>query len=412
MRRLVAQMIAVPVAASLVLAAGCQRREDVEGFCGSGSVAPARNAVSIAPPGAAPREARIAALGSAGFAVVWVEGEDAAQTDLFARAVSAGAVLAGPERRLTQVAGRSDRPRVAVGSTSLGVVWRDDRFGRKEALGTTVGFDLASTGAVSAFRAPQFDDTQSPEPAIASVGTGFLVVWNGRGADLEDHLYAGFLGAEGATPVVPTGLDEASPPSVAYENGLLAVVDAEERAGLASPPDVFAYVVGTAGGLRETRVGQPGRALAPEVAVAGGVAGITWCDDRNGPLELWFAALDAAGVRQSDRRISPGSIGGVCEHAIASADGSFFVTWNEYAGGERTVRFRTLRPDGSADGPFWDLGRDSEPANEDEPLARPSVAWNGNTAGVVWRTTTTGDAPQLFFRPLTCIAGPSATPTP
>lgn len=401
MRRLVAQLIAVPFAAGLVLAAGCQRKEDVSGFCGSGSVAPSRNAVPVAPPGSFPREVRVAALGSAGFAVVWVNGEDASDTDLFARPVTAGAVVAGAERRLTQVAGRSDRPRVAVGSTALGLAWRDDRFGRNEALAATVSIDLESVGPAFPMRAPEFDAAQSPEPAIASVGTGFLVAWNGRGADDGDHLYVQLLGVEGAIPVSATGLDEATPPSIAFDGGTLAIVNAESRSGLASPPDVFAYVVGTAGALRETRVGQIGRAVRPEVAVTGGVAGITWCDDRNGAQELWFAAVDATGVAQSDRRISPAAIG-ACEHSIAAANGAFFVTWNEYGPEGRIVWFRTLRPDGSSDGPLWEIARDTQSADE-EPLARPSVAWSGSAAGVVWRSS--ADAtPQVWFRPLTCIA--------
>lgn len=392
----------LPLALVLVIVTAC-KRSDEPAVCAAGSsLAPSRTAVQVSPPGASPFEARIAALGTAGFATFWSGGPAPSDTDLYARTVSRDGIVQPGYERLTQVAGRSDSLRVAPGPGGIGIVWRDDRFGTLDALGTVISMTAQTSGAVALFRSADLEPDQSPQPAIAALGTAYVVAWNAPAADPEgdDRLFAQIMGADGTAvgaPValVPSGADAAGPPVAVRFAGGLAIVDAEERTGLSSPPDVFAYVLGTAGEFREVRLALERPAWNPEVAAAGSVVGVLFCTASEEGQELWFATVDASGVRLPERRLA--RTGDSCFASIIGAGEVFQAVWIDDTTATREVVFQSVSPTGARLGPAHVLAAGTAILG-----APPDVAWDGEAAGVVWLEENAGTA--IRFRPLTCIA--------
>jgi hypothetical protein len=411
MRLCVAYRRILAAAAAAALLPGCGRKAG-QAFCTAGSLQPSRPATLLSA-GGHPREARIAFLGS-GFGVVWSDGAAATDTDLFARAVGANGVAASNVKRLTQLTGRSDRPRIARGAAGLGLVWRDDRAGRDEALGVILPPSLdPPAGLPAVFQSPVTAADQSPQPAIAGYGTGFVVAFNGRGPDTHDHVYLQALDSTGAVASPPLQVvadlsDRATAPTVAAAGGLVAIADAESRPTTIHPPDVWAYVAGTAG-VASATLAQGSQGIRPEMVSDGTSLALVWCDDRLGTPTLFFALVGAGGG-VGERRLVTGNAE-ACEASITAASGFFLVSWSEVAGSTRTVRMQAFQPNGLPDGAPLTIATDSAVTGEEDAFdARPDVSWDGSTAGVAW--VSPGAAPQVWFRPVSCNVGPQPSPTP
>src|SRR5207248_5233132 len=116
---------------------------------------------------------------------------------------------------------------------------------------------LDPPGPPSVFQSPVTAADQSPEPSIATFGTGFVVAFNGRGPDANDHLYLQAMDSAGAAAGPAVGIagdlsDRATAPTVAVAGGRIAAADSESRPGAVHPPDIRAYVLGTAGAVTAT----------------------------------------------------------------------------------------------------------------------------------------------------------------
>ncbi len=373
-------MLATLALAVGVIALSCGRRETTL-LCGEerlGEVSAARR-VDV-PGGQPPLEARVAALAS-GWLVVWSAG-DATDSDLWVREVDAYGVATGAEVPLTLLAGKSDNPRVALGPGGIAIAWRDDRNGRNDAWATVIG-SAGQPAFPALFQTGVFTSDQDPRPAIAALGTAWAVVWNGPGPDGHDHLYAQAMDASGAAIGAPVGidaqqLDRATPPSAANVGGSLAVVDVESRPGATNPPDVFAYVLSPVFTPPFQRFAvEPADASGVEIAALGALGGIVWCSDS----EVWFAAVDSAGVAHAEHRVAAG-----CSPAIAPAQIAFLASW---VGPDGVAVAQALTPSGSADGRAIRLG---------EAVGRPDVAWASGRAAVVWTSPSEG----VRIQPLGC----------
>lgn len=357
----------------------CGRREATV-LCGEERLGLVSAAVRVdAPGGQTPIEARVATLGS-GFLVVWSAGTDG-DSDLWARAHDLDGIPTGNAVPITLIAGRSDRPRVATGAGTIAIAWRDDRFGRNEALATVIG-SAGLPAFPEAFRSGVLANDQDPQPAIALAGTAWAVVWNGRGPDGNDHLYVQGMDFAGSAIGAPFAvdaqlLDRATAPAAANVGGSLAVVDVESRPGATSPPDTFAYVLSPAFTPPFQRFAIEGGAEGVEIAALGAIGGLAWCAEDG----IRFAAIGSAGVLVAERRIAPG-----CSPSIAGAEVAFLASW---IGDDGIAVVQALTPTGAADGRATRLG---------EARGRPDVAFRPGRAAAVW---TTPDS-EIYLQPLGC----------
>jgi hypothetical protein len=233
------------------------------------------------------------------------------------------------------------------------------------------------------FQSPTIAADQSPVPAIASLGSGFLVAWNGRGPDGNDHLFAQVLGGAGPFALVPDLSDRATPPSAASAGGAVVITDEETRVG--SPdPDVFAYaVIGSGAALAEARYGATSDARAPEAVALSSGGGIVWTDYRSGDAALWYAPFGSG-----EKVLVANGVDGSVRPSLAPASDAFLAVWVS-DDGELRVR------------PFKSDGRPAGDPRTAGPAVRGDVAWNGTAAGLVWRDA----ADRIWFRAMSCGPG-------
>lgn len=372
------------LAAPLAIAA-CNGK-DVENVCRPGSLQPSQPATLVAQPAGLITGVRLAAVGS-DFAIVWSAGPSDDENDLYGRFVRNDGVPSSNEVRITQAAGISSRVRLSAGASGIGISWTDGRFAQRVAMATVLpAGSLSPIGLPAVFQSPVIASDQEPVPALASVGgDAWVVAWNGRGTDGNDHLFAQALVLTSGTaaaagepfPLAAAQEDRASPPSVAASSGGgVVIVDQELRVG-APDADVWAYlVVGTA--LESARYGATSEAKFPEAVGFAGGAGVVWNDFRDGGRpDLWYAPFGGGEIRLTS---GPESHIGM---AVASAFEGFLLTWS--ADGE--LRFRAMKGDGRPDGGTIVIGQGGF----------GDVAWNGFSAGVAW-----ADAGGVWFRPLAC----------
>lgn len=406
-RLLVRRTALALLAAAVLVAPACKRRAGT-GACTSGSLSAVHPAVTV-DLAAEVREARLAVVGSS-FLVVWSAGS-ATDSDLYARAVDANGVMISNVARLTNITGRSQHPRLALGAGGLGLAWQDDRLGRLDVFAAVLG---SSFGPVlgHAFVAPSFDPAQDPIPAIASVGTGFRLVWNGRGPDAHDHLYVQGMGQDGlaagsAFPLVADLSDRATPPEVASSGTQFAIVDSEARVGAVVPPDVFAYLVSGTGGVTSQRFSPASPAFEPAIAVDGDAAAVVWCDAGPTANTIFFGAFAPTGVLEPQRQLSPDGED-ACDARIVAGAGFFLAAWNRLdPSGDRQLIFESVRANGIPDAPAKSIGAATWSDSAVARLEGPDVAWNGRVAGVSWV-----EQGRVRFQPLECTLGDFATPSP
>jgi len=397
------------ILAMLVVLAGCKRHAG-SAVCAAGDLAAVHPRVRL-DQSLSPREARIGVIGTT-FVVVWSGGTDT-DSDLFARAVDSFSVPVSAEVRLTNITGRSQHPRFAAGAGGLGLAWEDDRQGRLDTFGAVLGSSLGPVLG-HAFVAPDISTTQDPRPAIATFGTAFRLVWNAPGPDGVDHLWTAPMGRDGSAPGAPVLVDPALgdrhaayPEAVAFGN-TMAVVDDAQPNGVPAPPDVFAYLLSTTGGIGASyRFAPNSPARMPAVAFDdAGDAAVLWCDKRTGQEQIYFGSFGTttAGIITPERAVSAAP---ACEPALAGGQSFFLATWSEQAPSGRAIRFQSLHRDGIPDLVPKTIASDSDASPE---LHRPDIAWNGRVVGVSW----IGAQGGVWFQPLECTLGDfaGASPTP
>ncbi len=383
----------------LALVGGCARGTG-PADCTLDRVTPSGPAVRIDGGSATAFESRIAAVGTS-FAVFWAAGGSLEETDLFGRVVDASGIPGSPETRLTLASGASRSLTVAAGNGTTGagriaLAWHDGRLSRPVAMAAVAGPPFGSLADPAVLQGPVVADDQAPWPSIAAVGTGFVAVWNGRGADGVDHLYAVGISADGSTVGEPArldagSLDRATRPSAAGIDGGLAVVDAQTRDGAPVSPQVYAYVLSSAGesSAATFETGRPAR--EPRVAAAGATAAAVWCEPEGEGERLRFGSFVADGI--AGMRVLAETA--TCPASITGAGGSLLVAWNERRDGSRIVRLLPVAANGLPKGAERELFRGDDPG--DATLAAPDGAFNGRAVGVTWV-----DGGAVWFRPLDC----------
>jgi len=361
--------------------AGACSGKKIDEVCRPGSLRFTNVATLVATPSGVLTDLRVAAIAS-DFAVVWSSGPTLEDNDLYGRTVRHDGLVSSNEVRITQAAGVSSGIRLAPGPGGLGVSWSDGRFAQRVAMATVLhGLSPAVSPVV--FQSPVIASDQLPVPAIAAIGDRWVVAWNGRGADGNDHLFAQVLTSSGAAgsvfPLAAAQEDRATGPSMAASSsGAVVIVDQELRVG-AADADVWAYLVAGTGALGTARYGASSEAKDPEAVGFAGGAGVVWTDTRDeGRPDLWFAQFGGGEIR-----LTAGPDANTVA-SVASAGTGFLMTW---IGGSE-IRFRAMKGDGRPDGGLITVA--SEPGASD-------VAWNGFSAGVVW-----ADSSGIWFRPLGC----------
>jgi MYXO-CTERM domain-containing protein len=238
------------------------------------------------------------AFGDDTFLVVWQDfrnGFDNA--DIYgARVSTAGALLDASGIALTTAANEQRAPAVEFGSDDFLVVWSD---GRDSANDEIYGTRVSTAGAVldAAGIAVTSGATFAATPALAFDGTNYLVVWSQLDGAANTGIYAARVSAAGAVLDAPsfpvtTASGDQNTPSVAFNGTNFLVVWADFRNGATS--DVYGARVTTAG----VRLDASGIVIAnaagaqerPVVVFDGRESFVTWQDTRGGHSDDVYGA--------------------------------------------------------------------------------------------------------------------------
>jgi len=129
--------------------------------------------------------------------------------------------------------------------------------------------------------------------------------------------------------------------------------------------------------VRVTNDGAP--SVDPSLAWTGSGFGVAWCDDRDGNLEIYFARLNAAGVKQgTDVRVT--NDGQNSERpAVAWSGSEFVIAWQDERDGNKEIYVARLSATGTKQ------GADIRLTNDVQRSERPSLIWTGTQLAVAWQ---------------------------
>ncbi len=151
--------------------------------------------------------------------------------------------------------------------------------------------------------------------------------------------------------------------------------------------------------------GGTGNSRYPDVAWSGTEYGVTWEDDRDGTLQVWFARVDADGNRVGNEVRLTDSPGSSRHPRIAwdGEDSQWGIVFEDDRNGTWDTWFVRVAADGTKSGNEIVVGTGGGAGNQ----RRPDIAWNGQRFGIAWQDDGTGEW-TLYYR---AVDGTGATTT-
>ncbi|MEW6434877.1 MAG: cadherin-like domain-containing protein [Myxococcota bacterium] len=273
------------------------------------------------------------AWGDTGALLVWADFRGGVDFDVYgARLDRTGAVLDATGIAVATGASRQDEPDVAWNGTDYLVVWEhgdatgaDLQAARVSAAGAVV--DTTPIDVSSAVGAQR-------DPAVAAVGTDFLVAWtDGRASASAPDVFAARVSGAGvvqdATGIpVSAAAGAQTNPAVVFD-GTDALVAWSDTRG--TDADIYAARVSTTGAVLDTAgvtlSDAMGAQTRPVLTRLGTQVLAAWCDARGTPGQVYGtrvaagAALDAAGLLLGRTGAAP------CEVAAAWDGTNALLAW-------------------------------------------------------------------------------------
>lgn len=299
----------------------------------------------------------------------------------------------GPDIQLTDAAGNSEIPAIAVSDNSVHVVWQDMRDGNYEIYykrsldgGITWGPDVRLTDAVG----------NSKSPSIAVSGNTVHVVWFDSRSGPEEIFYR--RSTDGGASWMPETRLSSCPgtsgnPSIAVTGNVVhAVWYNNDGAGNV---EIY-YKRSTDGGTSwepDFRLTDcPANSYTPSIAVAGDNVHVAWHDSRDGNEEIYYIRSTDGGTSWgADTRLSFGAESS-CFAAIAVYGNYIHIAWQDYRHGNWEIYY-----DRSTDGgTTW--GGDTRLTNNGAHSFAPSIAVAGTNVHVVWEDWRIGWNQKVFYK--------------
>jgi hypothetical protein len=340
----------------------------------------------------------IAAIGNIVYAV-WYDNRDGNDEIYYKRSTDAG-VTWGTDTRLTNNSAASQFPSVAVYSTTVHVVWQEERDGNKEIYykrstdaGLTWGTDIRLTNQIDISRNPSlsvytsnvfvvWDDFRhgnfeifckrstdggvtwgfdirltnnaagSFNPSISVSGSNVHVAWWDE-RDSNPEIYYKHSSDNGASWAPDNRLTNnpaySFEPSVSTSGSTVHVVWRENRDG----NDEIYYMVSTNSGaswIWETRLTySSARSDNPSISVAGSFVHVVWKDIRDGNNEIYYKRSTNAGVSwESELRLTNNSASSE-NPSVFVYSSAVHIVWNDNRDGNNEI-FYKRNPIGSTVG--------------------------------------------------------------
>jgi putative metal-binding protein len=139
-----------------------------------------------------------------------------------------------------------------------------------------------------------------------------------------------------------------------------------------------------------------GTALYPAIAAGGGTFGIAWSDTRNVDSEIYFARFSSAGFKLgADVRVT-NAAGGTIAAAIAWSGAEWGIAWDDTRTGNEEIWFARVDASGVK------VGSDFQVTSAPGHSRTPSIVWAGGKYGVAWSDDRESLNDEIYFTPLGC----------
>jgi len=312
--------------------------------------------------------------------VVWYDGRDGNYEIYYKRSIDNG-VTWGPDTRLTNDAGMSLGPSVAVSGSEVHVVWEDDRTMDTEVYhklstdnGATWGPDVLVTSVAGG----------QGMPTVAVIGGYVHVAWVDFTMMGNTEIYYGRSTDCGVTWETPSQMSYAAGfsvnPSICAHESNVHIAWHDTRFGWWNN-EVY-YKRSTNDGVTwgaETRLTEDTTfSNLPSIAVSGNNVHVAWEEMRDGNFEMYHKhSTDNGQTWSVDERLTND---GADSHApsLAASGSNLHLVWLDNRDGNDEVYYLTSTDAGAS----W--SGDTRLTNDPAASQSPSVAASGAAVHVVW----------------------------
>ena len=236
--------------------------------------------------------------------------------------------------------GDQQKPAVAANGGTFLVVWEDARsFAATDV--DIFGARVSAAGAVLDPEGISITTVGGTAPAVAALGTGFLVVWEDSRNAATDGLdiygarvtSAGRVTDPDGFPISPAASDQLAP--AVASAGASALVVWQDARNASSEIDIYGAIVQSKG-IVSNPSGIPittakGPQFSPAVAFNGNLYLVAWSDFNGEAVALSGARVTPAGAVSDSPAISIDTSGPAhLQPSVAAAGTMFLVVWEDY----------------------------------------------------------------------------------
>ena len=302
-------------------------------------------------------------------------------------------------KKITNNAGNSEGPSIAVDGQNIYVVWQDDTITGSNLTGDSeIYFRKSEDGGYNWITSKRLTNNtgDSTNPSIAVNGMNIYVDSPGNP---EAYFRMSTDGGDswGASRRLTYNAGASTNPSIAVDGLNVYVVWQDDIVTLDNPTgDSEIYFRESNDGGSTWQVPQPltnntGSSLSPRIAVSGSNVYVAWKDNTPGNYEIFMKKSANGGATWSTNKRLSNNASTSLNPSIAVNDSNVYVTWEDNIPGNYEIYFKK-----SVDGEtIWTKNKNL--SNNSGNSLNPSIAVNGLNVYVVWEDDTPGN-PEIYFR--------------
>jgi hypothetical protein len=330
--------------------------------------------------------------------VVWEDDEQWSPQDIYFRKSDDGGATWRPKENLTNNAGHSSSPAIAVDGQNIYVAWQDNIPGSDRS--DEIYFKKSDDGGTTwtANKRLTNNRVSSGLPAIAINGSNIYVVWQDyrlRNGNYEIYFRKSDDGGATWRPrrQLTYTTDNSLTPAIAVDSLNVYVIWMDYRPGGGNYAIYFKKSVdGGATWTTKRLTWNAGDSLVPAMAVNGSNIYVVWQDYRlrNGNYEIYFRKSDDGGATWRPKENLTNNAGSSERPAIVADDSNICVVWQDSTLGKDDIYLKKSVDEGVT----WTTKRLTNNAGNSW---YPAIALDDSNIYVVWQDITSGNF-EIYFR--------------
>jgi len=295
-------------------------------------------------------------------------------------------------KRLTNNAGDTRFPSVAVNGANVYVLWQDDNPGNKE-----IFFKQSADNGANwqASKRLTSNTGESLHPDIALSGANIFAVWDDDSpGNREIYLKRSTDGGAtwGSNKRLTNNAGESSYPEIAVSGSNVYMIYGDNTQG---NYDVY-FRRSVNGGVNwqaaQKLTSTPAKISGKEIAASGDNVYVTWCDAAPGNYEIYFKRSLDGGVSWEDTKRITYNAGNSGDPAIAVSGTNVYLVWEDDTPGVFEIYFRKSINDGVN----WQaVQRLTDNIVED---CLPQIAVSGLNVCVAMAEAGSGGVTEIYFK--------------